>query len=83
MEPEFSPDVRSSLQALGHEVADRRMIGATQLVLYDPESCYYWGGADGRRDSAAAGANIGEAEEITLEQRCAVINLDKAQAVPQ
>jgi gamma-glutamyltranspeptidase/glutathione hydrolase len=83
MEPEFSPDVRSRLQTLGHEVAESRMVGATQLVLYDPESCYYWGGADGRRDSAAAGANIGEVEEITLEQRCAVINLDKAQAVPQ
>ena len=83
MEPEFSPDVRSSLQALGHEVADRRMVGATQLVLFDPESCYYWGGADGRRDSAAAGANIGEVKAVTTEQRCAVINLNKAQAVPQ
>ena len=83
MEPEFSRDVRSRLEALGHTVSDRSMVGAIQLSLFDPESCYFWGGSDGLRDSAAAGANIGAAKAVTLEQRCAVINSSKAEAIPQ
>jgi gamma-glutamyltranspeptidase/glutathione hydrolase len=83
LEPEFPRDVRSRLEALGHTLGERAMIGAAQLSVYDPESCYFWGGADGRRDSAAAGANIGEVEAVSPEQRCAVINNRKAASIPQ
>ncbi len=81
LEPEFPLDVRKRLQALGHTLGERSMIGAVQLAVYDAESCYFWGGADGRRDSAAAGANIGE-PEVDAEERCAVINSARATAVP-
>jgi gamma-glutamyltranspeptidase/glutathione hydrolase len=82
LEPEFPLDVRKRLEALGHTLGDRSMIGAAQLAVFDPESCYFWGGADGRRDSGAAGANIGEAV-IGAENRCAAINGARAAAVPQ
>ncbi len=59
------------------------MVGAAQLAVYDPATCYYWGGADGRRDSAAAGVNIGAASAITLEQRCAAINNARAADIPR
>jgi hypothetical protein len=58
------------------------MIGAAQLAVFDAESCYFWGGADGRRDSGAAGANIGE-PMVDSEQRCAIINSARASAVPR
>ncbi len=45
------------LEALGHTLGERSMIGAAQLALFDAASCYFWGGADGRRDSGAAGVN--------------------------
>ena len=61
LEPDFPRDVRERLEALGHTLGEKSMIGAAEMALYDPESCYFWGGADGRRDSRAAGANIGAA----------------------
>jgi len=73
LEPEFPRDVRERLEALGHTLGERAMVGAVELARYDAESCYFWGGADGRRNSAAAGANIGEPLAVTDEQRCATI----------
>jgi gamma-glutamyltranspeptidase/glutathione hydrolase len=82
MEPEFPLEVRARLEALGHTISERTMIGAAQLGVYDPETCFFWGGADGRRDSGAAGANIGEVLADTAAQ-CAAINKTKAFAIPQ
>jgi gamma-glutamyltranspeptidase/glutathione hydrolase len=82
LEPEFSADVRARLQEMGFVLADTSMIGATQLSRYDPETCYFWGGADGRRDSGAAGANIGEIKAESKLQRCKLLN-DRATAIPQ
>lgn len=82
LESEFPLDVRKRLEALGHTLGERSMIGAAQLATFDAESCYFWGGADGRRDSGAAGANIGEAV-VDTAQRCAVINSARASAVPR
>jgi len=73
LEPDFPRDVRERLEALGHTLGERSMVGAVELARYDAESCYFWGGADGRRNSAAAGANIGEPMAVTDEQRCATI----------
>jgi hypothetical protein len=49
------------------------MVGAVELARFDAGNCYFWGGADGRRDSGAAGANIGEPLAVSDEQRCAAI----------
>jgi gamma-glutamyltranspeptidase/glutathione hydrolase len=81
LEPEYSRDVRKRLESLGHTLGERSMIGAAQLSVYDPETCYFWGGADGRRDSGAAGANIGE-PQVDAAQRCAVMNKARATAIP-
>jgi len=83
LEPDFPRDVRERLEALGHTLGDKAMIGAAELALYDSESCYFWGGADGRRDSRAAGANIGEAKATTDAQRCAALDKGRAGAVPR
>jgi len=83
LEPEFPREVRTRLETLGHTLGERSMIGAAQLALYDAETCYFWGGADGRRDSGAAGANIGEPAAVTDEQRCAVMGEAKASAIPR
>jgi gamma-glutamyltranspeptidase/glutathione hydrolase len=83
LEPEFPLDVRTRLQALGYTLDERSMIGAAELAVYDPDSCYFWGGADGRRDSRAAGANIGEPKALTAEQRCAIMGEAKATAIPR
>jgi gamma-glutamyltranspeptidase/glutathione hydrolase len=83
LEPEFPMDVRERLQTLGHTLGERSMIGAAQLALYDVTSCYFWGGADGRRDSAAAGANLGEATALSAEQRCAALGEAEASAIPR
>lgn len=82
LEPEFPLDVRKRLEALGHSLGERDMIGAAQLAVFDPETCYFWGGADGRRDSGAAGANIGE-PPVDAAQRCAAVNSARATAVPR
>lgn len=83
IEPEFPLDVRTRLEELGFNLQERSMLGAAQLAVYDPESCYFFGGADGRRDSGAAGANIGAVESISAAQRCAVLNNSKAAVIPQ
>jgi len=83
LEPEFPRDVRVRLEALGHKLGDRAMIGGAQLSVYDPLSCYFWGGADGRRDSAAAGVNIGVVKSVSRDQRCAEISNNRASALPQ
>jgi gamma-glutamyltranspeptidase/glutathione hydrolase len=83
LEPEFPREVRSRLEQLGYVLAERPMIGAAQFAVYDAESCYFRGGADGRRDSAAAGANLDEPTALTDAQRCARLGTDRASAVPQ
>ena len=83
LEPDYSRDVRKRLEALGHTLGERSMIGAAQLVRYDPVSCYFWGGADGRRDSGAAGVNIGDPTATTAEQRCGAITDARAGSVPR
>jgi gamma-glutamyltranspeptidase/glutathione hydrolase len=83
LEPDFPRDVREKLEALGHTLGERSMIGAAQLAVFDAASCYFWGGADGRRDSGAAGANIGEAAAMTDDQRCAAASDARAGAVPR
>jgi hypothetical protein len=75
--------VREALEALGHTLGERSMIGAAELSVYDPETCYFFGGPDGRRDSAAAGANLGEAMPLTAEQRCAALNGARAADIPR
>ncbi|HKJ18560.1 MAG TPA: gamma-glutamyltransferase [Xanthomonadales bacterium] len=83
LEPEFAPEVRAYLESLGHTLGDRSMIGAAQLAIYDSETCYFWGAPDGRRDSGAAGANIGPVEAVTLEQRCQVLDQSRAAEIPR
>ena len=70
LEPEFPLDVRRRLEALGYELQERSIMGAAQLILFDRESCIFWGGADGRRDSGSAGANIGEVPAPSAEVAC-------------
>ncbi|MCP4003502.1 MAG: gamma-glutamyltransferase [bacterium] len=56
LEPEHPRDVRDRLSEIGHQLIDRRFyLGASQLILRDAETGEFWGGADPRRDSAAAG----------------------------
>jgi gamma-glutamyltranspeptidase/glutathione hydrolase len=83
LEPEFPLDVREALEALGHTLGERSMIGAAELSVYDPETCYFFGGPDGRRDSGAAGANLGEAMPLTAVQRCAALNGARAADIPR
>lgn len=83
LEPEFPKDVRIRLESLGYTLNERSMIGAAQLSTYDPETCYFWGGADGRRDSGAAGANVGEVRVESDAQRCAAVSHGKAAGIPQ
>jgi gamma-glutamyltranspeptidase/glutathione hydrolase len=83
LEPDFPRDVRERLEALGHTLGERSMIGAAELALYDAATCYFWGGADGRRDSGAAGVNVGEATAVSDNQRCAAINDARTGAVPR
>ncbi len=83
LEPEFPRDVRARLEALGYTISDQSMIGAAQLSVYDPATCFFWGGADGRRDSGAAGVNIGEVQAEPTAQRCVAINDSKTGTIPQ
>ena len=83
LEPDFPSDVRARLEQLGHTLQERSMIGAAQLSIYDPDACFFWGGADGRRDSGAAGANISEAQVLTDAERCQAIGTTRASAVPK
>ena len=82
LEPEFPLDVRRRLEALGYELQERSIMGAAQLILFDRESCIFWGGADGRRDSGSAGANIGEVPVPSAEVACQGAVRNTAEAVP-
>jgi gamma-glutamyltranspeptidase/glutathione hydrolase len=80
LEPEFPLEVRTKLEALGHTLRERPFMGASELVIYDRENCLFWGGADGRRDSRAIGANIGE---VSAQPACEVRAGNLVDAVPQ
>ncbi len=82
MEPEFPREVRTSLEALGYTISNTSMIGAAILAVYDAEACLFWGGADGRRDSGAAGVNMGEVQADEAAH-CASINEGQSVAIPQ
>lgn len=82
LEPEFPLDVRRRLEALGYELQERSIMGAAQLILFDRESCIFWGGADGRRDSGSAGANIGEVPAPSAEVACQGAIRNTAELVP-
>ena len=82
LEPEFPLDVRRRLEALGYELQERSIMGAAQLILFDRESCIFWGGADGRRDSGSAGANIGEVPAPSAEVACQGAIRNSAELVP-
>jgi gamma-glutamyltranspeptidase/glutathione hydrolase len=70
LEPEFPLDVRKRLQSLGYELSERSIMGATELAIFDPETCMFWGGADGRRDSNAAGVNISPVARPSEASQC-------------
>lgn len=82
LEPEFPLDVRRRLQELGYELADRSLMGAAQLVVFDPQSCMFWGGSDGRRDSAAAGANARPVPLPAEQPSCQLAVPAKAATIP-
>lgn len=81
LEPEFPKEVRQKLEQLGHELQDRPFMGAAQLIVFDPEACLFYGGADGRRDSGAAGANIGPVAAPSARPACELISPKAAAAV--
>jgi gamma-glutamyltranspeptidase/glutathione hydrolase len=58
LEPEFTTDVKAKLEAWGHSLGSRQIMGAAELIVFDTKACYYRGGADGRRDSGAMAANL-------------------------
>ncbi len=58
LEPDFPADVRRRLESLGWQLNERRFMGAAQLIVFDAVACLFWGGADARRDSGAAGVNM-------------------------
>lgn len=70
IEPEFPVDIRDKLKSLGYELQERAFFGAVQLIVFDPEACMYWGGADGRRDSGALGANIDDVPRPSEQRVC-------------
>ena len=82
LEPEFPLDVREKLEGLGYTLRDRSFMGAVQLIQYDPEKCYFWGGADGRRASGAAGANIGELQSEEMAEGCRLAAGESQSVVP-
>lgn len=56
LEPEHPQDVVARLEDWGHPVRVPEFhFGASAAILRDPETGLFWGGADPRRDSAAAG----------------------------
>lgn len=83
LEPEFSLDVRKRLQSLGYELSERSIMGATQLAMFDPDACMFWGGADGRRDSSAAAVNIAPVARPSEASKCLNLSRNTAEAVPQ
>lgn len=55
-------------------------MAAAQLVVFDPEACLFYGGADGRRDSGAAGANIGPVAPPSAKPACELAQAKAAAA---
>jgi gamma-glutamyltranspeptidase/glutathione hydrolase len=56
VEPDVPRDVVRRLEELGHPVQLAPYgLGAAQLLVYDPATGLYWGGADPRRSSSASG----------------------------
>jgi len=83
LEPEFPLDVRKRLQSLGYELSERSIMGAVELALFDPEACMFWGGADGRRDSAAAAVKISPVARPSEDPQCLNISRNTAESVPE
>jgi gamma-glutamyltranspeptidase/glutathione hydrolase len=83
LEPEFSSEVRKRLQSLGYELSERSIMGAAELAVFDPEACMYWGGADGRRDSRAAGVNIASVARPSAVPQCLNQNRNTAETIPE
>ena len=83
IEPEFPKDVRQNLESLGWVLRDRSFMGASELIIFDSENCLFWGGADGRRDSLAVGANIGEVQRPSIEVTCTLESSKAIEALPQ
>ncbi len=82
MEPEYPSDVRENLQALGYELSERSILGAAELAIFDPDTCMFWGGADGRRDSAAAAVNVSTVTMKTDAADCKVARRNTATDIP-
>ena len=82
LEPDYPLDVRRRLEALGWKLRERSFMGAVQLGIYDTERCMFWGGADGRRDSKAAGANVGAIPVPADQQACAQLKSGAGSIVP-
>jgi gamma-glutamyltranspeptidase/glutathione hydrolase len=51
----MSPDTRRLLEARGHEVAERALMGNVQLIVWDPERQGWQGASDPRGMGLAAG----------------------------
>jgi gamma-glutamyltranspeptidase/glutathione hydrolase len=83
LEPEFPMEVRQKLEALGWSIRERAFFGASELIIYDRENCMFWGGADGRRDSRAVGAQIGPVLMSAATGTCAVAIPDGISDLPE
>jgi len=83
LEPEFPSDVRNRLQGLGYELSERSIMGAAGLAVFDPEACMFWGGADGRRDSSAAGVNVSPVARPSEAPQCLKVSRNTAEAIPE
>jgi gamma-glutamyltranspeptidase/glutathione hydrolase len=83
VEPEFPRDVREKLEGLGHVIRERSIMGASELIIYDSENCMFWGGADGRRDSKALGANIGAVPAEAAQGNCVLAGQNRAEEDPR
>ncbi|MFT5372024.1 MAG: gamma-glutamyltranspeptidase/glutathione hydrolase, partial [Lysobacterales bacterium] len=83
IEPEFPQDVRKNLENLGWSIRERPFFGASELIIYDRENCLFWGGADGRRDSRALGANIGAIPRPSEQVSCVADIPNSTSVVPE
>jgi len=82
LEPEFPVEVKERLQALGYTLREFSIIGAAELVEYDPEACMFWGGADGRRDSKAGPVNTSPVARPSETVQCVGTSRNTAEAIP-
>lgn len=56
VEPEIPADVRTALEARGHQVVrSKRHWSSAQAIAIDPETGWQWGGSDPRSDGLARG----------------------------